>query len=470
MVWDGTAEPAEPAEAPAGGARLAPDFERTPPYDLLAEQRSLGGMLQSREAVAEVITAMRPHDHYRGPHETIHLAILDLYTLGEPVDVISVGNYLRKAGSLDRVGGPGYLHDLYDMAPSGENADYYAEIVHEKAVLRRLTEAGGRIRAMGFAGEGDLSEIVTAAHAELSTVEDARGEEQATPLADSMEGTVAYLEELENRGSGPAGIPTGFADLDALTNGLQAGQMIVIAARPAMGKSTLALDIARAASIHHGIPGAFFSLEMGRSEIDMRILSAEARVGLHLMRSGRMKEDDWTRIARRLPDITNAPLYIDDSPNLSMAEIRTKARRLADKKGIKFLAIDYLQLMQAGALGGGRRSENRQTEVSDMSRNLKLLAKELGIPVIALSQLNRGPEQRVDKKPMVSDLRESGSIEQDADMVILLHREDAYDKDSARAGEADLIVAKHRNGPTCTITVAFQGHYSRFVDMARDAT
>lgn len=469
MVWDGTGEPDDtPAAGPAAG--LAADFERTPPHDEQAEGRVLGGMLQSKEAIAEVITAMRSHDHYKPAHETIHGAILALYTLGEPVDVISTTNYLRKSGELDRVGGPGYLNDLYDMAPSGENADYYAEIVHEKAVLRRLAEAGGRIRAMGFAGEGDLSDIVTAAHAELSTVEDARADEQALVLGDGMEDTIGLLEMLENHGSGPAGVPTGFADLDALTNGLQPGQMIVVAARPAMGKSTLGLDILRAASIHAGIPAALFSLEMGRDEINMRILSAEARVGLHLMRNGHMKEDDWARVARRMPDISAAPLYIDDSPNLSMAEIRTKARRLAEKKGIKLLVLDYLQLMQAGTLGGARRSENRQQEVSDMSRNIKLLAKELNIPIIALSQLNRGPEQRVDKKPMVSDLRESGSIEQDADMVILLHREDMYEKDSPRAGEADFIVAKHRNGPTSTITVAFQGHYSRFVDMTRDIT
>jgi replicative DNA helicase len=234
-----------------------------------------------------------------------------------------------------------------------------------------------------------------------------------------------------------------------------------------MGKSTLALDFARACSIKHNMPSVIFSLEMGRNEIAMRLLSAEARVALHHMRSGNMTDDDWTRVARRMPDVTNAPLYIDDSPNLSMMEIRAKCRRLKQRNDLKLVVIDYLQLMQAG---GSRRAESRQQEVSDMSRNLKLLAKELEVPVIALSQLNRGPEQRTDKKPMVSDLRESGSIEQDADMVVLLHREDAYEKESPRAGEADLIVAKHRNGPTATITVAFQGHYSRFVDMTRDIT
>jgi replicative DNA helicase len=228
--------------------------------------------------------------------------------------------------------------------------------------------------------------------------------------------------------------------------------------------STLALDFARTCSIAHKMPSVIFSLEMGRNEIAMRLLSAEARVALHHMRSGTMTDDDWTKVARRMSDVTEAPLYIDDSPNLSMMEIRAKCRRLKQRNDLRLVVIDYLQLMQSG---GSRRAESRQQEVSDMSRNLKLLAKELEVPVIALSQLNRGPEQRTDKKPMVSDLRESGSIEQDADMVILLHREDAYEKESPRAGEADLIVAKHRNGPTATITVAFQGHYSRFVDMAQ---
>ncbi|NEE34134.1 replicative DNA helicase, partial [Streptomyces sp. SID7982] len=281
---------------------------------------------------------------------------------------------------------------------------------------------------------------------------------------DIMEGALDEIEAIGSRSGEMTGVPTGFTDLDALTNGMHPGQMIVIAARPAMGKSTLALDFARAASIKNNLPSVIFSLEMGRNEIAMRLLSAEARVALHHMRSGTMTDEDWTRLARRMPEVSAAPLYIDDSPNLSMMEIRAKCRRLKQRNDIKLVIIDYLQLMQAG---GSKRSESRQQEVSDMSRNLKLLAKELEVPVIALSQLNRGPEQRTDKKPMVSDLRESGSIEQDADMVILLHREDAYEKESPRAGEADIIVGKHRNGPTATITVAFQGHYSRFVDMAQ---
>jgi replicative DNA helicase len=237
--------------------------------------------------------------------------------------------------------------------------------------------------------------------------------------------------------------------------------MVVIAARPAIGKSTLALDLARAAAVKHRMAAVLFSLEMSRNEITMRLLSAEARVPLHAMRTGQMGEEDWTRLARRMSEVVDAPLYIDDSPNMSMVEIRSKCRRLKQRHDLRMVIVDYLQLMSSP-----RRVENRQQEVSEMSRSLKLLAKEIDVPVVAISQLNRGPEQRNDKRPLLSDLRESGSIEQDSDVVILLHREDAYERESPRAGEADLIVAKHRNGPTTTVTVAFQGHYSRFVDMA----
>ncbi|WP_371480407.1 replicative DNA helicase [Kitasatospora sp. NBC_00315] len=443
----------------------AEGFERVPPQDLAAEQSVLGGMLLSKDAIADVVEVLKPQDYYRPAHELVHSAILDLYARGEPADPITVASELTKRGELVRVGGPGYLHTLVNSVPTAANAEYYAEIVHERAVLRRLVEAGTRIAGMGYAAEGDVDEIVNAAQAEIYAVTEQRTSEDYAPLADIMEGALDEIEAIGSRQGQMSGVPTGFADLDALTNGLHPGQMIVIAARPAMGKSTLALDFSRACSITNGLPSVIFSLEMGRNEIAMRLLSAEARVALHHMRSGNMTDDDWTRVARRMPDVTSAPLYIDDSPNLSMMEIRAKCRRLKQRQDLKLVVIDYLQLMQSG---GSRRAESRQQEVSDMSRNLKLLAKELEVPVIALSQLNRGPEQRTDKKPMVSDLRESGSIEQDADMVILLHREDAYEKESPRAGEADLIVAKHRNGPTATITVAFQGHYSRFVDMTRE--
>ena len=846
-------------------------FERVPPQDLDAEQSVLGGMLLSKDAIADVVEVIKGADFYRPAHETIYTAILDLYARGEPADPITTAAELTKRGEIARVGGSPYLHTLVNAVPTAANAQFYAEIVHERAILRRLVEAGTRITQMGYAADGDVDEIVNNAQAEIYAVTEQRTSEDYLPLGDIMEGALDEIEAIGSRSGQMSGVPTGFTDLDSLTNGLHPGQMIVIAARPAMGKalaldtplptpsgwttmgavrvgdcllaadgtptsvvaateimpgrpcyevtfddgttviadadhewltetraerrsatgrgaavrttkevaatlrcatsdrrlnhsvrnaapvdlpprelpvppytlglwlgdghsgapritsadpevlrhvesegfdvrrvgetityglkfavetaellqracvvcgktfvpkpahvrtcgrscggkvrtvsdpvphttcvdcgqrcfspfakprcavctrrhgsllttlrdigvlgdkhipqeylrcsiaqrrallaglldsdgtvtntgsvqftvtdgalaesfrelivslgyrcgvatkrvqgrsaatsvaysitfttsddvfrlerkrrmhaerrrpgtpkltrryitavrevesvpvrcvqvdnvdhmylatrsmvpthnSTLALDFARTCSIANKMPSVIFSLEMGRNEIAMRLLSAEARVALHHMRSGTMTDDDWTKVARRMSDVTEAPLYIDDSPNLSMMEIRAKCRRLKQRNDLRLVVIDYLQLMQSG---GSRRPESRQQEVSDMSRNLKLLAKELEVPVIALSQLNRGPEQRTDKRPMVSDLRESGSIEQDADMVILLHREDAYEKESPRAGEADLIVAKHRNGPTATITVAFQGHYSRFVDMAQ---
>jgi replicative DNA helicase len=282
-------------------------------------------------------------------------------------------------------------------------------------------------------------------------------------LKDVMESTVDEIEASGHRGEGMTGVPTGFYELDELTHGLHPGQMIVIAARPAVGKSTFALDFARSAAIKNNLSTVMFSLEMGRNEIAMRLLSAEATIGLQDLRKGTIKDEQWSKIATTMGRMNDAPLFIDDSPNMSLMEIRAKCRRLKQQHDLKLVILDYLQLMSSG-----KKVESRQQEVSEFSRALKLLAKELQVPVIALSQLNRGSEQRQDKRPMVSDLRESGSIEQDADMVILLHREDVYDKESPRAGEADILVAKHRNGPTKDIVVAFQGHYSRFANMAGD--
>jgi replicative DNA helicase len=586
-----------------------PEFERTPPHDMAAEQCVLGGMLLSQDAIAEVVETLRAADFYRPAHQIIYDTILDLYGRGEPADAVTVSAELTKRGEIGRVGGAPYLHTLISSVPTAANAGYYAKIVHEQSVLRKLVEVGTRITQRGYSADGaDADAILDWAEAEVLSIAEKRTGEDYLPLSEIMPGTLDEIEAIGSRGGQMIGVPTGFQDLDALTNGLHSGQMIIIAARPAVGKalsidtplptpygwttmgevragddlvgadgkptrvvaatevmtgrpcyeiefsdgevlvadaehlwrtttaggarrtavrttrelaaglhrgsgggrpghaiegpaarvrfvvdvrpvgsvpvrcvqvdsadhlylagrtgipthnSTLALDLARAAAVKHGLTAAFFSLEMSRNEITMRLLSAEARVALHAMRSGTMNDDDWTRLARRMSEVSEAPLFIDDSPNMSMMEIRAKCRRLKQQHDLRLVVVDYLQLMTSG-----KKVESRQVEVSEFSRSLKLLAKELGVPVVALSQLNRGPEQRTDKKPMVSDLRESGSIEQDADVVILLHREDAYEKESPRAGEADLIVAKHRNGPTATITVAFQGHYSRFVDMA----
>ncbi|REE97228.1 replicative DNA helicase [Thermomonospora umbrina] len=827
------------------------EFERTPPHDVAAEQSVIGGMLISPNAIAEVVELLRASDFYRPAHQILYDTILDLYGRGEPADAVTVVAELTKRGDITRVGGAPYLHTLMATVPTAANAAYYAKIVRERAMLRKLVEVGTRIVQLGYSSDGaDADDVLDRAQAEVFAIADKRTGEDYVPLSEIMPGALDEIEAIGSRGGQMVGVPTGFSDLDALTNGLHPGQMVIVAARPAIGKalaidtplpvvdgwksmgdiqigdqvigadgrptrvvavtgemtgrpcyevefsdgevivadaehqwltgtrasrrqaaeslhgsrarrsfatphraaavaagerpfpatvalldsgrtavsprsrtahgrspearafhrpikttaeiartllhdgepnhavplaapfdlpaadlpvdpyllgvwltaatggdaggragegdvaiecfddelleaiaacgqpigrrdvsgrcalpglggglralgvlddrriprsylrgserqrrallaglldagglvsangrvrcvvgdrrlaegvhelalslghraslragqgeagasytvelvptervfrlsskaarqrqgvppearvryivdvrpipsvpvrciqvdnadhlylagracipthnSTLALDFARAASIRHGLTSAFFSLEMGRNEITMRLLSAEARVALHAMRSGTMQDEDWTRLARRMSEVAEAPLFIDDSPNMSMMEIRAKCRRLKQQHDLRLVIIDYLQLMTSG-----KRVESRQVEVSEFSRSLKLLAKELGVPVIALSQLNRGPEQRTDKKPMVSDLRESGSIEQDADVVILLHREDAYEKESPRAGEADLIVAKHRNGPTATVTVAFQGHYSRFVDMAQ---
>jgi replicative DNA helicase len=770
------------------------DFGRQPPQDIAAEQSVLGGMLLSKDAIADVLERLRPGDFYRPVHQNVYDAILDLYGRGEPADAVTVAAELDRRGLLRRIGGAPYLHTLISTVPTAANAGYYAGIVAEKALLRRLVEAGTRVVQYGYAGaEGaDVGEVVDRAQAEIYDVADRRLSEDFVPLEDLLQPTMDEIDAIASSGGLSRGVPTGFNELDEVTNGLHPGQMIIVAARPGVGKalaldtplptppgwttmgdvavgdelldaegrptrviaatevmlgrpcyeiefsdgtvvvadaqhrwptgygirtsaqlrcgldtivvetsaarhaerrtasalmapvlhiaavrrvrsvpvrcvqvdnpahlylagrgmvpthnSTLGLDFMRSCSIKHRLASVIFSLEMSKSEIVMRLLSAEAKIKLSDMRSGRMNDDDWTRLARRMSEISEAPLYIDDSPNLTMMEIRAKARRLRQKADLKLVVVDYMQLMTSG-----KKFESRQVEVSEFSRNLKLLAKELEVPVVAISQLNRGPEQRTDKKPMLADLRESGcltaatrilraddgaevtfgelmrtgerplvwsldeqlrmvarpmtnvfpsgrkevfrlrlasgreveatgnhpflkldrwtpleqlkigdriaaprrvpepvgtqrmadsevvlladmigdgscvknrpihypsvddrdghalatndvywdavvemtslgerdvydgtvsgthnfvangiaahnSLEQDSDVVILLHRPDAFDRDDPRGGEADLILAKHRNGPTKTVTVAHQLHFSRFANMAR---
>ncbi|QGK72503.1 replicative DNA helicase [Allosaccharopolyspora coralli] len=452
------------AEAPPeNGFSGGSAFERQPPQDVAAEQSVLGGMMLSKDAIADVVEVLSPQDFYRPAHQAIYDVVLDLYGRGEPADAITVSAELERRQELQRVGGAPYMHTLIATVPTAANASYYAEIVSEKAVLRRLVEAGTRIVQLGYHGSDGsaIEEVVDRAQASIYDVTERRTSEDFAPLDELLQPTMDEIDAIASRGGQSLGVPSGFADLDAVTNGLHPGQMIIVAARPGVGKSTLGLDFARSASVNHGMASVIFSLEMGRTEIVMRLLSAEARIRLGDMRGGKMTDDDWTRLARRMSEISEAPVFVDDSPNLTMMEIRAKARRLKQRNDIQLIVVDYLQLMTSG-----KRVESRQQEVSEFSRALKLLAKELEVPVVAISQLNRGPEQRTDKRPMLADLRESGSLEQDADMVILVHRPDAFERDDPRMGEADLILAKHRAGPTSTITVAHQLHYSRFVDMA----
>lgn len=439
--------------------------DRVLPHDLQAEQSVLGGMLLSQDAIAEVFEIITSHDFYAPKHEIIFGAIYDLYGRGEPTDVITLTAELTRTGNLVRSGGADYLHSLTSVVPTAANAGFYAKIVQEKAVLRRLVEAGTHIAALGYGNEGDIEELVNEAQAEIYAVGSNAFSEDYVPLNVSLEAAVNEIELAQKRGGEMVGVPTGFYELDEMTHGLHGGQLVIVAARPGIGKSTLALDIARNASVHHNMPSLFFSLEMSRAEIALRLLSAEGDIRLNNMRGGTVGPDEWKKLASIRGKLNDSPLFIDDSPNLTLVEIRAKCRRLASSLGLKLIVIDYIQLLTSG-----KKVESRQQEVSEFSRSLKLLAKELNIPVIAISQLNRNSEQSKDKKPEISHLRESGSLEQDADVVILLHREDMGIKDHPRAGEADIILAKQRSGPTGTIEVLFQGAFSRFRNMKKTAT
>lgn len=587
--------------------QTAGNGHRVPPQDIAAEQCVLGAMLQSKDAIADVVELLRTGDFYRPNHATVFDTILDLFAQGEPADAITVTAALAQAGQLAKVGGAPYLHTLLEAVPLAANATYYARIVAKQAVMRRLVEAGMKVTQLGYGEDGrDVDDAVDLAQQAVYDVTERRVSEDFAVLAEMLQPTLDEIEAVGAHGGTMTGVPTGFSDLDRLLNGLHAGQLIVVAGRPGLGKalaldtplptpdgwttmgdlvegdrllngageattvtrafdvrhdrpcyrvvfadgstvvadadhlwlvttrqmgglnhvpgqvvstallatsmhrcpattthdgtgtrlitevervptvpvrcvtvdspdhlylagpgmvpthnSTAAMDFCRSASIRHNLASAIFSLEMSKVEIVMRLLAAESRVPLHVLRSGKLSDDDWTKLARRMGEISEAPLYVDDTPNMTLMEIRAKARRLKQRNDLKLVVVDYLQLMTSP-----KRVESRQQEVADLSRGLKLLAKEIEVPVVAVSQLNRGPEQRTDKRPQLSDLRESGGIENDADVVILLHRDDYYDKESARAGEADFIVAKHRNGPTDTITVAAQLHLSRFVDMA----
>ncbi|NLE97067.1 MAG: replicative DNA helicase [Propionibacterium sp.] len=438
------------------------DYDRTPPQDLEAEQSVLGAMMMSKDAIADVVEVVRGSDFYRPSHEIIYDAIINLFGRGEPADPITVAGELGKLGELQKVGGPVYLHDLLATVSVAANAIYYAELVREKAVLRRLVNASIRIAQLGYLGQGDVDKIVDEAQQTLYEVTDKRASEDYRSLGELMEPTFDELEAIQSSGDALAGVPTGFAELDRLTNGLHPGQMVIVAARPGVGKSTFALDICRAAAIHHNLATAFFSLEMSRTEIVMKVLAAEASVHLGRLRgSGRMDEADWQRVTDKGVMLTDKPFFIDDSPNLTMMEIRAKARRLKQRNDLQMVVIDYLQLMSSG-----KKVESRQLEVSEFSRQVKLLAKELEIPVIALSQLSRNTEQRKEGVPQLSDLRESGSLEQDADIVLMLHRPEMYTQNPTdeERGQAFFHVLKHRNGETGRIDALFQGHFSRFTN------
>lgn len=451
-----------PYDAGAPSPTSPAGSDRTPPYNLDAEVSVLGSMLLSKDAIAEISEVLSPQDFYRGAHRTMFEAVRDLYDAGEPVDQVTLADALESRGLLDDVGGPAAIADIAAQVPTPANGLYYARIVSDHALRRRLIDAGTNIARLGFDTEVGTAEAVDAAEAAVYELSTDRRVGEFTPMKELLSESFELLERLADNDTAITGLETGFREFDELTAGLQPGNLIVLAARPAMGKSAMVTNIAMHVTAKLRQPTVLFSLEMSQMEIAQRLLSAQARIDSTKLRTGKLAEGDWERLAAAMGRLAEAPLFIDDSPGISMMEIRSKARRLKQQRGLALVIVDYLQLMQSH-----RHIDSRVQEVAEFSRGLKILAKELDVPVIALSQLNRKLEDRTDKRPQLADLRESGSIEQDSDVVAFIYRDEVYNPDSEHAGEAELILAKHRNGPLGLVRLAFIGKHSRFADLAR---
>jgi replicative DNA helicase len=440
----------------------APRSERVPPQDLQAEESLLGAMLLSRDAISSAVELCKADDFYRPAHSHIFEAICSLYAQGEPADPVTVADELKRADMLDSAGGPGNLVALQANTPAIANAARYAKIVEEHALLRRLIGVASEIAEMGYSLPDDVVATLDRAEAMVFDIVERRVTDTLKPLRELLAASLDHLEALYNRGDAITGVPTGYADLDERLSGLQPNALVIVGARPSMGKTAFALGMASHAAIEKREPVLFFSLEMSHLELTQRLLCSEARVDSARMRNGKLHESDWPKVVNAIGKLGEAPLFIDDNPNLTVMEIRAKARRLKSREGLGLIIVDYLQLMS-----GHGSSENRQVEVSEISRGLKILARELSVPVVALSQLSRGLEARADKRPVLADLRESGSLEQDADVVMFIYRDEVYNNESQDKGVAEIIVAKHRNGPTGTEKLAFLDHFTRFANMAR---
>lgn len=437
---------------------------RVPPHNLEAEASLLGAMLLTTDAIVDASQIVEGANFYKPVHQSIFEAVRSLYDRGEAVDVITVSDELARAGVDPAVAGTGALMALSAGTPAATNAGHYARIVYDHAVLRKLITTAHDIAEIGYAQPDDVTKAVDEAETLMFNIAQGRVSDSLAFMHDLLGETLDDIEQLYDRGDAITGTPTGFVDLDRLTAGLQPNNLIVVGARPAMGKTSFALGMVAHAAMVERRPVLLFSLEMSKLELSKRLLCSEAKVDASSIRNGRLKDDDWTKLAQAMGRLGDAQLWIDDDPNITVMDIRAKARRLKSRVGdIGMIVIDYLQLMT-----GRSSAENRQVEVSEISRGLKILARELECPVIALSQLSRGLEQRTDKRPMLADLRESGAIEQDADVVMFLYRDDVYNADSADMGQAEVIIAKHRAGPTGVVRLAWLPHYTRFANMARN--
>jgi len=454
------------AEKNAHAPTASPDPMHIPPQNIEAEESLLSAILVDNTALLEVVETLSAADFYRTAHQKIYDAITDLFDKAEPIDLVTLNNHLKEKGHLEAVGGSAFLARLVDVVPLAANAQHYARIVHDKAVLRRLIEKANAISKRCFQEQGPTDEIVDFAENAIFEVADQKARQAFYPLSKLIDVNIDFLEEKQKNKSLVTGVPTGFGQLDNLTSGLQNSDLIILAARPSMGKTALALNIARNAAVEAGVPVAVFSLEMSKEQLSLRLLCSEARIDSSRLRSGFFSMEDWQRLTDAAGVLSAAPIFIDDSASLTAMEVRAKARRLKMDKNIGLIVIDYLQLMQ-----GRAGAERRDLEISEISRSLKALAKEINLPVIALSQLNRMLEQRNDRRPRLSDLRESGALEQDADVVAFIYRDEVYNKEenNPNKGTAEIILAKQRNGPTGDIKLTFLNAYTRFENLAPEA-
>ncbi|WP_408955330.1 replicative DNA helicase [Natroniella sp. ANB-PHB2] len=436
--------------------------DRVPPNSLEAEKSTLGSMLLDRDAIAKVIEILQPEDFYRQTHAIIFNVINDLFDKGEPVDLVTVSEQLREKDKLEEIGGASYITSVVNSVPTATNVKHYAKIVEEKSILRKLIKTSNQIAQLGYQGDQEIDFVLDEAEQLVFNLSQRRTTQSFSGIKDILMDTFDNLEQLYKHKNDVTGVPTGFRDLDKMTSGFQKADLVIIAARPSMGKTALALNIAQHAAVKEETPVAIFSLEMSKAQLVQRMLCSEAQVDSHRLRTGYLNETDWRRISQAAGRLGEAKIFIDDTPGITVMEMRAKARRIQAEHGLDLILIDYLQLMQ-----GRRNSESRQQEVSQISRSLKGLARELDVPVVSLSQLSRAVEQRNDKRPQLSDLRSSGSIEQDADVVAFIYRDDYYNPESEKAGITEIIIGKQRNGPVGTVELAFQKEYTKFVDLAK---
>ena len=440
------------------------ELGKIPPNDVDAEQAVIGSMLTDKDAVISAIEVLKEEDFYREDNKTIYSAILNLYNRSEPIDIITLKSELTAMGMFDKIGGFEYIVGLPEKVPTTANVGKYINIVKEKSELRRLIKTANEIIEQGYDPTENIDDIMNNAEKKIFNIMQDKDQKGYSPIKDVLVDTFTELEQLYNQKQHITGVPTGFIDLDYKTAGLHNSDLVLIAARPAMGKSAFALNVATNAAVKAKVPVVLFSLEMSKEQMVNRILCSEAMVDSNKVRTGKIDDEDWIKLANTMGELSEAPIYIDDTPGISINEIRAKCRKLKLEKNIGLVVIDYLQLVQ----GSSKRAQgSREQEISEISRSLKILAKEINVPVIALSQLSRAPEQRPDHRPMLSDLRESGAIEQDADIVMFLYRDDYYNEDSEDKGLAEVILAKHRAGSTGTVKLVWLGNYTKFANMER---